>query len=178
MFRAKSWADAFVGFTGETGAGPALEFLRLLCRSALSLPGYLSGQADADRLRNRIDRALKRAGEESGAALAAGSFLLLMIRRNRLAHYKVILKEIENRIDRDRGMAELFLEIPFQPGEEFIALVKERALPLAGVQDLHIRVRLMPELIGGLRLRLGSRIFDGSLKTRLEQMTQDLGGEA
>ncbi|MDR2314412.1 MAG: F0F1 ATP synthase subunit delta [Spirochaetaceae bacterium] len=177
MFRAEGWADAFAGFAGKTGAEEALEFLRTLCRAVLSLPGYVSGQTDADALGGLIDRALERAGEKTAPALAARAFLLLMIRRNRFIHYKAILREIEKRINRDKGLVELFLDIPFQPGEALIEGVKQRALYLTGGKDPRLKIQIMPELIGGFRLRLGSRVFDGSLKTRLQQMAGDLGGK-
>lgn len=41
-------------------------------------------------------------------------------------------------------------------------------------QDLTAEFRVNPELIGGLRIRLGSNLWDGSIRGRLAQLAQQL----
>jgi len=41
--------------------------------------------------------------------------------------------------------------------------------------DLTSEFKLTPDLVGGLRIKLGSTIWDGSVRTRLETLRQALG---
>ncbi|MFN0126679.1 MAG: FoF1 ATP synthase subunit delta [Verrucomicrobiales bacterium] len=41
--------------------------------------------------------------------------------------------------------------------------------------DLTSEFKVIPDLVGGLRIKLGSMIWDGSIRTRLETMSQALG---
>ncbi len=82
---------------------------------------------------------------------------------------------------------EAFLELSASGPEEVVGDV-ESALPLtedevrrleeALSEHFHKRVRLashvVPELIGGVRVRVGSRVIDGSLKRQLQQIYERL----
>jgi F-type H+-transporting ATPase subunit delta len=41
--------------------------------------------------------------------------------------------------------------------------------------DLTSEFKVTPDLVGGLRIKLGSTIWDGSIRTRLENLSQSLG---
>lgn len=43
-----------------------------------------------------------------------------------------------------------------------------------GKQSLRIQNKINPDLIGGLRIRVGNQIFDGSISGRLESMKREL----
>jgi F-type H+-transporting ATPase subunit delta len=38
--------------------------------------------------------------------------------------------------------------------------------------DVTSEFKVVPELLGGMRVRVGSDIWDGSVKTRLDQLSQ------
>ena len=60
MFRPENWATAFVhAAKTPLAAEEALEYLKIFCFAALSLPGDLSGRNDADRL----GRSIRAAGQ-------------------------------------------------------------------------------------------------------------------
>jgi F0F1-type ATP synthase delta subunit len=46
---------------------------------------------------------------------------------------------------------------------------------LTGAKDVKLIIRVIPDLSGGMRLRWGSTVFDGSIKWRLEKMAGDIG---
>ena len=41
-------------------------------------------------------------------------------------------------------------------------------------RKVELQPRVLPELLGGVRLRLGNLLFDGSVKTALDQLEQRL----
>jgi F-type H+-transporting ATPase subunit delta len=192
MFRVEPWAEAF---TGTAVLAPedqeeelsltaeALEYLRLFCRSALLLSGDLSGRGDADRIDGSIQRALEKqdlsgpaSSRSKAAAEAARRFILLMIRKGRFHQHKRIILGIEKIINRRKGLEEVIVETAVEPDEQLLSAVREKAAALTGAREIKTTVRVIPSLIGGVRLRIGSMLFDGSIKTQLKKMASDISG--
>jgi len=192
MFRSKPWAEAFVraaGFAGNSAADNsavvvaenALEYVRVFCRAALLLPGDLSGRNDARRIDRSIQAAFAResvaeqtAAEQQTIALAE-RFVQLMIRKGCFKHYKEIIREIEKIINKQKGIEEVIVETAAEPEEKLLAAVKENARHITAAKEVKLTLRLIPDLIGGLRLRWGSRVFDGSVQYKLKKMAGAIG---
>ncbi|MDR2663364.1 MAG: F0F1 ATP synthase subunit delta [Treponema sp.] len=188
MFRVEPWAEAFAGTAALSPEDPgeglsrteeALEYLRLFCRSALLLPGDLSGRGDAERMDGAIQRALEKQGpsgppRSKAAADAARRFILLMIRRGSFHQHKRIILGIEKIINRRKGREEVIVETAVEPDERFLSAVRKKAAVLTGAREIKTTVRVIPSLIGGVRLRIGSMLFDGSIKGQLKKMASDL----
>ncbi|MDR1507241.1 MAG: F0F1 ATP synthase subunit delta [Treponema sp.] len=185
MFRAEPWADAFLRAMPAEAAGQnenAFEALKRYCRAALMIPGEPAGTTAAGRLAKVVGRALEKAGygaPDSAAAGAryAGDFFLLMVRKGRFREYKKIISRIRERMDKNNGTVRALLETPFEPDAGFIELVKQRLRKKTNAREIVICSKIIPELIGGFRVRMGSVLLDGSLKTRLVKMASKLGRE-
>jgi F-type H+-transporting ATPase subunit delta len=185
-FRPEPWAEAFVNAAGSAfAAEEALENLRVFCRAALMLPGDLSGRNDADRLGRCITAALafvsgretaKRMPESGGTDVAgfASRFIQLMLRKNCFHCYKRILREIEKAIYRQKGIEEVIVETAVELEGGILEAIREKALYLTGARDIKLISRVIPDLIGGLRLRWGGIVLDGSVKRQLEKMARDI----
>jgi len=184
-FRPEPWAEAFVSAAGNAlAAEEALEYLRVYCRAALTLPGELSGRNDADRLGRYIAAALvssgkaaktAREGGETDTAVFASRFIQLILRKRYFYRYKEILRGIEKVIYKQKGIEEVIVEAAEKPQEEILDAARKKALCLTGAKDIKLILRVIPDLIGGVRLRWGSIVFDGSIKWRLEKMAADIG---
>jgi len=193
MFRSQPWAEAFIraaGFAGNGGgangeavavAEDALEYLRVFCRAALLLPGDLSGRNDAYRIDRSIQAALARepvaeqAATEQKAVTLAERFVQLMIRKGCFKHYKRIIREIEKIINKQKGIEEVIVEAAAEPEEKLLTAIKENARHMTAAKEVKLTVRLIPDLIGGLRLRWGSRVFDGSVQYKLRKLAGAIG---
>ncbi|MDR2702444.1 MAG: F0F1 ATP synthase subunit delta [Spirochaetaceae bacterium] len=189
-FRPEPWAEAFVNAAGNaTAAEEALQYLRVFCRATLMLQSDLSGRSDADRLGRCITAALalvsarENGGEpagrkpESGGTDIAGfacRFIQLILRKNCLRYYKRILREIEKTIYKQKGIEEVIMETAEEPQGEILSAVREKALLLTGAKDVKLISRVIPDLIGGISLRWGGIVLDGSVKRRLEKMAGDI----
>lgn len=183
MFRAEPWAEAFTGTAALSPEDPeeglsltaeALEYLRLFCRFALLLPGDLSGRGDAGRMDASIQRALEKQSCSGPAADTARRFILLMIRRGCFHQHKRIILEIEKIIYRRKGLKEVIVETAVDPGEQLLSAARKKAALLTGAREIKTTIRIIPSLIGGVRLRIGSVLFDGSIKGQLKKMAADL----
>ena len=178
MFRPENWATAFVNAAGNPDAAEeALQYLKVFCNAALSLPGDLSGTNDADRLGKAIHAAR---GRLPGGNAAQNSFCLaerfvqLMLRRDCFHHHKKIIRNIEKMTDKQKGIEEIIVEAAVNLEKDFLDTIKETARGLTGAKEIKLSFRLIPELIGGLRLRRGSILYDGSIKRSLEKMALGL----
>jgi F-type H+-transporting ATPase subunit delta len=177
MFRAEPWAEAFLRAVAPPDGAEALEVLRVYCIAGLLVPGELSGLGDAERFCRIIDSARKKCGADTPSAdiaLIARNFFLLMVRKGCFHQYKKITVQIQKLINARKGIAEAVLETPFEPDAGFIDAVKNDLLKKTGAKEIHIIPRLVPALIGGLRIRMDGVLFDGSLEARLKRMAADL----
>jgi F0F1-type ATP synthase delta subunit len=181
MFRAENWADAFMesAAASAVNAEEALEYLKLFCRSALFLPGDLSGRNDADRFGSSINAALKKTGLDAAGVIKspadlARRMVTLLIRKNCFSRYRNIILKIEKCINKQKGLTELIVESVTELEGEFLRVIQKKAVEMTGAKEIKVKNLLVPELIGGLRIRVGSRLFDASFKTQLHMMAADL----
>jgi F-type H+-transporting ATPase subunit delta len=47
----------------------------------------------------------------------------------------------------------------------------------AGAASLRVRNEVNPDLIGGVKIRIGNRIYDGSVRGKLDRIERQLAGE-
>lgn len=72
-------------------------------------------------------------------------------------------------LDAERRAAKIESAIPLTP--EFQSTVKENLKRIYG-QGLSFTFTQKPELIGGLRIQVGSDVYDGSVRTRLTRLQE------
>ena len=85
-----------------------------------------------------------------------------------------ILLEFEQRSREFRGVGQVLVEAPVEPDEGQKRRIEDRLLATTKFKSLEITYKIKPELIGGLVIRIGDRVADSSVKTRLEQLKGQL----
>lgn len=106
---------------------------------------------------------------------------------------KHVLNTVLFMLDRKRGdciadMAKQFIKLAMEEQQEAEAVVYS-VTPLSeehkqtvstliaqkvGKRNLRMKNEIQPDLIGGLKIRVGNQIFDGSIKGRLEKLKRKL----
>ena len=84
------------------------------------------------------------------------------------------IKEVDNR--RGKIQAEVISAIPLDDKRQ--AKIQESIISLSDAKDVSLVMRVDPSLIGGLVIRIGSRMFDTSLKTKLNRLETAMKGVA
>ncbi len=84
------------------------------------------------------------------------------------------IKEVDNR--RGKISAEVVSAIPLDDRRQ--AKIQESIISLADAEDVSLVMRVDPSLIGGLVIRIGSRMFDTSIKTKLNRLESAMKGVA
>jgi F-type H+-transporting ATPase subunit delta len=165
------WAGALYGLARKQGVLPQVvsdverlgaELARPEVRRVL-----LNPRIDAATRRGAIDTALR------GAHVLTQNFAGLAFDRGREEVLVGLAPAFRRRILDEAGEVEGFVETarPIQPPEvERIAAEFGRVLG----QKLILKNRVVPELVGGVRVIAGNRMLDGSVSGRLEALRRRL----
>jgi len=124
--------------------------IRQLSREMLRA-SFTDGQLDPDRISSVIESVITRKPRNY---------------MNVLKHYKRLLRlEVEKR----RARIETASEMGPATQSEVVTNLKKKY-----GSDLTPEFVVNPELLGGMRIRVGSDVWDGSVRNRLEQLQQQL----
>jgi F-type H+-transporting ATPase subunit delta len=112
----------------------------------------------------------KRMREVFGLIL---NFFSLLLEKNRFHLVHEILESYKRVVDRERGMgvAEIRTAVPLDgPSEKAITEQLER---MAGYK-IRVNKEVDPSLIGGVVVKVRNKVFDGSVKNRIEFFKKEL----
>lgn len=154
---------------------------------AADLRGFESLLDESDELR-RLIRSPVISREEQGRALAAISdragfqpltrrFMGLLAHKRRLFALPDIIKAYNFLLAEHRGevSAQLVSAIPLS--EDQVETVRDQLKKAVG-KDVILTTTVDPTLLGGVVVRVGSRMIDASLRTKLHQLELAMKGAA
>ena len=114
-------------------------------------------------------RALGAVLELAGLRGLCAQFLLTVASNRRLFAVRDIIKAYRALVARHRGEVAAQVTLAQAPSERHLAAIKDALNAVTG-KDVVIDVKLDPALIGGLVVKLGSRMVDSSLRTKLNMI--------
>jgi F0F1-type ATP synthase delta subunit len=191
MFQGDRWAEAFINALDSSNAAAgsvskaadAEEGLAALCALAVCCKGiHLAGTKSAFQMEKLMRQSaaqtgVSSSGKKSAAVETSIRFIALLIQKNLFANINLIIKKIGKIIDQRNGILELTLESA-QPMEgEFQDALKKKLIEVLvqeQIREVRIVPRILPELLGGCRLLIGSESIDASLRGRIQKMAADL----
>lgn len=101
------------------------------------------------------------------------NFLLVTIDKRRQRLLDVIAREYRKLRDEHDGRAHVEVTLARAADDDTVAALAERLSDLLGVHAIpHVRVK--PEILAGVMVRVGDTIYDGSLRRNLESMRKRL----
>lgn len=106
-------------------------------------------------------------------APAMKNFLFVLVDRRRVADLSDILVSIRQQLDERLGVvrAAITSALPLEPAQQ--SEVQAALAKLTGKQ-VHGEFRVDPDLLGGIVARVGSRVYDGSVRGRLAALKGQL----
>ena len=104
------------------------------------------------------------------------NLLSLLASRNQAYLLPGVLEELERLVDEHRGIerADVVSAVPLEPEER--AKVAELLENLVG-KEVRLTSVVTPEILGGLVVRVGDRVIDGSVKAKLQEMRKTIAGQ-
>lgn len=148
------------------------EELRVIKKLLIQNPGFIdllqSPKLSVEEKRNLIKQSFPNV-----SVPVINTFMLLADR-----HREDILIEVAEsyikHLNEERGIAEATVySVRALTADESKAISSVFA-PKVGKQTLNIENIVDPELLGGVKIRIGNRIFDGSLRGKLDRLGREL----
>ncbi len=125
---------------------------------------------EARRTSKKLFQAVLRNGRVDADAARS---VITALGKSRPRHYLQILKDFKRQIRLELAKSECYVESASELDPS------ERAQITAGLRqrhgaDLNPQFRVVPSLLGGLRIRIGSNLWDGSIRGRLDRLASKL----
>jgi F-type H+-transporting ATPase subunit delta len=114
-------------------------------------------------------KALKAVLDAAGIGGLAGQFLLVVASNRRLFAVRDMIRDYRKLVARHKGEVSAEVTLAAEPKEAHLAAIKD-ALKAVTRKDVQIDVKVDPAIIGGLVVKLGSRMVDSSLRTKLNAL--------
>jgi F-type H+-transporting ATPase subunit delta len=135
---------------------------------------------------NRLVRSPTFAAEEQQRALGAvmdwaavgattGNFLKVVARNRRLFAAEDMIKTFRGLLARHRGEVAAEVQSAVALSDQQLAALKAKLKSSFG-KDVRLDAKVDPSLLGGLIVKIGSRMFDSSLRTKLGNLKVVLKG--
>jgi F-type H+-transporting ATPase subunit delta len=115
-------------------------------------------------------QALNAVLERAGIGGLAAKFFLLVASKRRLFAIADMIAVYRTLLDRAHGVTRAQITVAEPLGEEHLATLREALRESAGASSVEVAVKVDPTIIGGLIVKLGSRMVDGSLRTKLNSI--------
>src|SRR5262249_55101390 len=133
----------------------------------------LAGSVDLTRLvrspvfsADEQARALAAVLERAGIAGLAAKFLNVVATNRRLFAVRDMVRSCRARAARYRGGVAAAVTFADPPADAHLSAIRD-ALKAATRKDVQVEVKIDPAIIGGFVVKLGSRMVDTSLRTKL-----------
>jgi F-type H+-transporting ATPase subunit delta len=175
MFPPERWANAFVETCGRD-LDEGFSTLKAFMACAKGMSGLVRGSLAAAQLETMLRTAVKEAGfgaQNRGAEFAV-RFTILLVRKNQFRYRDAIIAEIEKLADRMNGVTRARVESVTPLDEGFKEQITGELQRRTGAKKIVLGTRLVPDLLGGYRLFIGTNLIDTSLREQLRKMAADL----
>jgi len=104
---------------------------------------------------------------KAGIAGHAAKFLKLVATKRRLFAIEDMIAGYERLYDASRGVSRAEVTVAEPLKDSHVETLKSALVAVAGSQSVEVAIKVDPSILGGLIVKLGSRMVDSSLKTKL-----------
>jgi F-type H+-transporting ATPase subunit delta len=107
--------------------------------------------------------------DSAGIGGLAANFLKVVTANRRLFAVRAIIKDFRTLVAHHKGEVRADVTLAEPPSERQLSAIKE-ALGAVTRKDVQVDVKIDPSIIGGIVVKLGSRMVDASLRTKLNSI--------
>jgi F-type H+-transporting ATPase subunit delta len=114
-------------------------------------------------------KALAAVLDKAGIGGLSANFLLLVTANRRLFAVRDMIRAFRMLVARHKGEVTAEVTLAETPSDAHLASIKDTLKSVTG-KDVLVDVKVDPAIIGGLIVKLGSRMVDSSLRTKLNAL--------
>jgi F-type H+-transporting ATPase subunit delta len=165
------YAQALFDLAKETKTTPQvskdLSSFQALIDESADLRRFLRSPAfSSDEQIKAIDALLNKAG----VAGTAANFIKLVASKRRLFALEDMIRDFTKLNDAERGVSRAEVTVAEPLKDAHLLAIKDALAQVAGSNSVEVAVKVDPAIIGGMIVKLGSRMVDSSLKTKLNSL--------
>lgn len=113
----------------------------------------------------------------AGMATYVKNFIVLLIRKQRLGFLKNIIVKFKQLCDERLGKAVAVVTTPIELRQEQEHQLSKRFCDLLNKKEVVIQQQVEPDMLGGIIVRIGNMVYDGSIETQLVRLREHLLSE-
>jgi F-type H+-transporting ATPase subunit delta len=114
-------------------------------------------------------KALTAVLAQAGIGGLTAKFLQVVAQNRRLFAVRGIIKDFRTLVARHKGEVTADVTLAEKPDERQLAAIKDALRAVTG-KDVQVEVKVDASIIGGLIVKVGSRMVDSSLRTKLKSI--------
>lgn len=169
---ATRYAQAFFELAREKGEinplGTALQETSALFGASAELRTVLSNPAVQLAERRKVVEAI---GEKAKWPRLFRNFLMLLLDKDRLRYLGEIAASFQEKVDAHEGRVRARVTSATSLSDGQVEKIKAQLASMTG-KEVMLTTEVDADLIGGVVARVGSKIYDGSVRTHLERMRE------
>jgi F-type H+-transporting ATPase subunit delta len=116
------------------------------------------------------NKALGALLNKAGIAGTAANFLKLVASKRRLFAVGDMIRDYHTLNDAEKGMSRAEITVAEPLKDAYVLELKDALARIAGSNGVNVTIKVDPSIIGGMIVKLGSRMLDASLKTKLNMI--------
>lgn len=101
------------------------------------------------------------------------NFIMMIVEKKRETYIEVIIEEYKDMADEYRNIAKVELIAAKEVPEEDVQYLAEKLSASTG-KTVQLNLKVDPTLLGGVKLRMGDQIIDGTVAKKLEMLKEQL----
>ena len=101
-------------------------------------------------------------------------FLGIVITKGRTENLMEILDYFLDRIKAFKGIGVAYVTTPFELKKDKKEAICKKLLATTSYEEMEMHYAIKPELLGGMEIRIGDRVVDSSIQTKLNRLQRDL----
>lgn len=101
-------------------------------------------------------------------------FLKIIVANRRYGDIDAILADFIRKVKEYKKIGVAYVSTPLELSEAQKKSVKQKLLDTTGYVSMEMNYQLDESLIGGMVIRIGDRVVDSSIKTKLEELRKEL----
>lgn len=168
------YAEAFLGAATATGdAESTVEQLQAVVTEVLEVFPSFSEAVRSAFLSHEERTSLIQSVLGSRVSPVVLNTLKVLSQHNRMPILKTVAKQARQLFDEQNGRTAVEVVSAAELGADQLESIKQTLRAKLGAEPI-LESRTDPELIGGLTIRVGDTVFDGSVKTVFEKARQSM----